>query len=153
MSWLDTIFKMTPLGRYNAISPQLANGSLSELQSDSSGRLLVNTESPTTLWADGGMSTSTRAVKSSAGKLYQIFGRNVGASTVYLFVYDSATKPADGSSAHIFVPIAIEAGAVFSIALIRPRSFATGLTWVASSTDGTLTYASGATVQVSAEYE
>lgn len=153
MAWTDTVFKMVPLLRRNTITPSIENGATSEFQCDAQGRLLVNTQSPNTIWADGGSSAATKTVKGTSGRLYQIFGRNVGVSAAYIFIFDATTKPADGSLAEMFVPVKLEAGAAFSIDLPRPRAFSNGLTWVASSTDESLTYASGATFVVAAEYE
>lgn len=153
MAWTDTVFKMVTLLRRNTITPSIENGATSELQCDGQGRLLVNAQSPNTIWADGGTSAATKTIKGSSGRLYQIFGRNVGTAATYIFVFDAVTKPANGSLAEMFVPVKVEGGAAFSIDLPRPRSFANGLTWAASSTDTSLTYASSATFVVAAEYE
>lgn len=152
MAWIDTVFKFLPLLRRNTITPNVANGETVEAQCDAQGRLLVNVEPPNTLWADGGSSAATRTIKAGSGRLYQIFGRNTG-SDCFVFIFDAASRPADGSVAHIFVPVKVKAGEAFSIDVLRSRPFTNGLTWVASSTDAALTYASGAALQVSAEYE
>lgn len=157
MAWQDTIFKFLGLARYNATAPTLTNGASSELQVDSTGRLLVNTGAISTTWADGGAAAAEKVVKASAGKLWQIFGRNTGASAQWIFIFNhaasGASRPANGSTAALFTPVRVAAGESFAIVLDRPRAFATGLYWGISSTDATFTYASGGTFVVAAEYE
>lgn len=153
MSWLDTIFKMTPLARRNTTTPSPINGEAVELQCGPDGRLLVTTESPNTLWADGGTVIATRTIKAAAGKLYQLVIKNAGGSDQYIFFYNAIVKPADGSSAHIFTPFKVKAGEQLVLVLPRARAFSVGLTWAVSSTDATLTYDGAATFNVSAEYE
>jgi len=157
MAWTDTIFKFIGLARHNTITPSLTNGQTCEAQCDERGRLLVSTEPVNTLWSDGGIAAAERVVKGSAGKLHQIFGRNTGGSTKYIFIFNHATsggsRPANTSTAHMFVPVKVQAGEAFSIELPRARAFSTGLYWGVSSTDASFTYDSGATFEVSAEYE
>jgi hypothetical protein len=157
MAWLDTVFKFIGLARYNTITPALSNGQTSEFQCDASGRLLVNPLSPATSWSDSGAVTSERVVKASAGKLYQVIGRNTGGAAKYLFLFNHAaaggSRPSNGSTAELFVPIKVDAGQSFSLTIERSRAFATGLYWGVSSTDATFTYDSGGTFAVSAEYE
>ena len=153
MAWLDTIFKFIGYARYNAITPNAANGEAVELQCGPDGRLLVSTEPINTTWADGGAAAATKTVKAAAGKLHQVFGRNTGGSDRFIFFYNATAKPSDGSTAHIFVPVKVKAGEAFSIELPRPRAFSVGLCWAASSTDNSLTYDAAGSFQVSAEYE
>lgn len=157
MSFLDTIFKFTPFMRRNTVTPSPANGDLVELQSDDAGRLLVNAGSTSTVWSDAGSSAvAEKVVKASGGKIWQIFGRNAGASAKYLFVFNHAAsgagRPTNGG-APLFLPIKVEAGATFSLELARPRAMGTGIYWGISSTDTTFTYDSGGTFLVAAEYE
>lgn len=153
MSWLDTIFKFTPLQRRNSITPNVQDGATCEAQCDAEGRILVSTESPNAVWSDGAANASQRVVKNSSGKVYQVFGRNTAGAARYLFVYDAAVKPADGSTAHIFTPVKVEAGLAFSLTLPRPRKLTNGLTWVVSTSDITLTYDASGAFQVAVEYE
>lgn len=157
MSWLDTIFKMTPLLRRNTITPVVQNGQTSEMQCDADGRLLVATQSPNTLWADGGSAAAERVIKASAGKLYQVFGRNTGGADKFIFLFNhaasGASRPANVSTAQMFVPIKVKAGEAFSIDLRRARAFSTGLYWGVSSTDASFTYDAAGAFEVSAEYE
>ncbi len=157
MAWLDTVFKFIGLARYNTVTPALTNGQTSELQCGSDGRLLVNTQATNTVWSDAGASTSEKVIKASAGKVYQIFGRNTGATAKYIFIFNHAasggSRPTNTSTAEMFVPIKVNAGESFSLELPRPRSFATGLYWGISSTDASFTYDSGGTFTVAAEYE
>lgn len=153
MAWQDTIFKFLGLARYNATPPTLTNGATSELQVDSSGRLLVNPGATSTTWADGGAAAAEKQVKASAGKLWQIFGRNTGASTRWIFIFNATARPSNGSTAALFTPVRVAAGESFAIVLDRSRAFSTGLYWGISSTDATFTYDSGGTFVVSAEYE
>lgn len=157
MAWTDTIFKFIGLARFNTITPSLTNGQTSELQCDERGRLLVSTQPVNTLWSDGGIAASERVVKGTAGKLHQIFGRNTGGADKYIFLFNHATsglsRPANGSTAHLFVPVKVKAGEAFSIELPRARGFSVGLYWGVSSTDGSFTYDAAATFEVSAEFE
>lgn len=157
MAWLDTVFKFISYARYNTITPALTNGQTSELQCGSDGRLLVNTQATNTLWSDSGVSSAERVVKASAGKIHQIFGRNTGAADKFIFVFNhalsGASRPTNGSTANIFVPVKVKAGEAFSIDLPRSRSFASGLYWGVSSTDATFTYDATGTFAVAAEYE
>lgn len=157
MAWTDTIFKFIGLARYNAITPTLTNGDTCEAQCDSSGRLLVNAGAINTTWADSGAAAAEKVVKASSGKLWQVFGRNTGASAAYVFIFNHAAgggaRPANGSTAQMFVPVKVAAGEAFSVELPRARAFSTGLYWAASSTDATFTYDAAATLVVSAEYE
>ena len=104
-------------------------------------------------WQDGGAAVATRTIKTGPGKLYTLLGRNTAVTSVYLFFYASVIKPGNGTITHLFAPLLLDPGAAFSLQLPRGRLFAQGLCWAASSTDATLTYASGATVIVSAEYD
>lgn len=158
MAWLDTVFKFIGLARFNVVTPALTNGQTSEFQCDSSGRLLVNAQASNTYWSDGGVATSERVVKNTAGRVHQIFGRNTGVTDRYVFVFNhnasgAGARPANGSTAHLFVPVKVKAGEAFSIDLDRSRAFATGLYWGASSTDATFTYDGTATFEIAAEYE
>lgn len=157
MAWTDTIFKFIGLARFNTITPSLANGQTSELQCDDRGRLLVSTEPVSTLWSDGGISAAERVVKNTAGKLHQVFGRNTGGADKYIFFFNHAasggSRPTNGSTAHIFVPVKVKAGEAFSIELPRARAFSIGLYWGVSSTDASFTYDATGTFEVSAEYE
>jgi hypothetical protein len=158
MAWTDTVFKFISYGRYNTITPALTNGQISELQVGADGRLLVNAQATSTVWSDGGISTSERVVKAAAGKMYQIFGRNTGATDKYIFIFNhgasGGSRPANGSTAAIFVPVKVRAGEAFSIDIQqRPRAFSTGLYWGVSSTDATFTYDATGTMVVAAEYE
>lgn len=153
MAWTDTVFKFLAMARYNAVLPSLTNGASADFQCDASGRLLVNAGAINTTWADGGASVAERQVKASAGRLWQIFGRNTGGSPLWIFIFNATARPANGSTAALFVPIRVAAGESFSVVLDRARAFSTGLYWGISSTDATFTYASGGTFVVSAEYE
>lgn len=157
MSWLDTVFKFVGHARFNTLTPSLTNGETCEAQCDERGRLLVSTQPINTLWADGGIAAAERVVKGTSGKLHQIFGRNVGGDDKFIFVFNhpsaGAGRPADGATAHLFVPIKVSAGASFSLDLPRVRPFSVGLYWGVSSTDGSFTYDASATFEVSAEYE
>lgn len=157
MAWIDTIFKFLGHARYNAITPSLTSGETVEAQCDERGRLLVSTEPINTQWADSGVATAERVVKGSPGKLHMIFGRNVGSSDGYVFVFNHAAagagRPANGSAAYLFLPIKVGTGEGFSIELPRARGFSQGLYWGVSSTDSTFTFASSARFTISTEYE
>jgi hypothetical protein len=157
MAWLDTVFKFISYARFNTITPALTNGQTSELQCGADGRLLVNAQATNTVWSDGGVSTSERVVKAAAGKVHQIFGRNTGGTDRFIFIFNHAqsggSRPANGSTAAMFVPIKVKSGEAFSIDLPRARAFATGLYWGVSSTDATFTYDATGTLVVAAEYE
>lgn len=159
MAWLDTVFKFIGIARFNTITPALTNGQTSELQCDEQGRLLVNAQVRTTSWNDAGAVAPERVVKATAGKVYQIIGRNTGGSTRYLFVFNHAqsgvSRPANTSTAEMFLPIKVLSGEAFSLTVDRDRAraFATGLYWGVSSTDKTFTYDAAGEFAVAVEYE
>jgi len=153
MAWLDTVFKFIGLNRYNTITPALTNGQTCESQCDASGRLLVNVQSTNTVWSDTGAQAAEKLVKSGAGKVYRIEGRNTSGSTKYIFFFNALARPSNGSTGEIFFPFKVLAGDRFTLTLDRPRAFATGLFWSTSSTDSTFTYDSSGTFTISVEYE
>jgi hypothetical protein len=153
MAWLDNVFKFLPFLRYNSVTPTLVNGDTSEAQCDASGRLLVNTQPANTIWQDSGAAVTEKQVKNAGGKLHQIFGRNTGGSDKYIFIFNSLTRPGNGATGQLFCPVKVKAGEAFSIDLVRPRAFSTGLFWSVSSTDATFTYDATAAFQVAVEYE
>lgn len=157
MSWLDTIFKFAGRLIYNSIEPSLTNGQTVEMQCDQNGRLKVTTQDTDTLWVDGAAAKAEFVIKSTPGKVYQVFGRNSGGADAYIFIFNHAagagSRPANGSTAALFVPVKVPAGKSFTIELDRPRTFSVGLYWAASSTDNTFTYDSGGSFLVSAEYK
>jgi hypothetical protein len=152
MAWLDTVFKFIGYARYNSVTPALSSGQASELQCDSAGRLLVNNLNIDTLWNDAGAAASERVVKGGTGKVYQIFGRNTGASTKYIFLFNANARPANGSTGELFVPLRVEAGQTFVLTVERFRAFTTGLYWGVSSTDATFTYDATGAFCVATEY-
>jgi hypothetical protein len=152
MSWLDTVFKYIGYARYNTVTPALSSGQTSELQCDATGRLLVNNLTIDTLWNDAGAAAAERIVKSSAGKVYQIFGRNTGVATKYFFLFNANARPSNGSTGELFVPLKVDAGQTFVLTVERFRSFTTGLYWGVSSTDGTFTYDAAGAFCVATEY-
>lgn len=83
--------------------------------------------------------------------LIGIWARNTSANTRYLFLFDSATVPADGSVPTGGQPIELEAGT--SAALVPPggMQFDSGIAWCTSSTDNTKTVAA-AEMWVTATY-
>lgn len=157
MSWSTTVFNFLAKARFNTITPSLQNGDLCEVQMDANGRLLVSTQPVNTSWSDGGPAVAEKVIKGSAGKVHQIFGRNTGASDRFIFIFNHAaggvSRPANGSTAALFVPVKVKAGEAFSIDLPRARAFSVGLYFAISSTDATLTYDSTGTFVVAAEYE
>ena len=153
MSWLDTVFKFISYARYNTVTPSLTNGQTSELQCGPDGRLLVNTLSVTTLWDDAGAPAAEAIIKNAPGKVYQVIGRNTGGATRYFFLFNSATRPSNGSSGEMFIPIRVLAGESFSLSIDRARDFATGLYWGVSTTDGTFTFDAAGVFAVAVEYE
>lgn len=157
MSILDAIFRFVPYGRMNAVAPSPENGQLTELQINDRGQLRVTTDAAITSWADAGVVAAEKVVKGTAGRVHQILGRNTGGSTVYVFFFNHASaggsRPANGVTTELFLPIKVDAGEAFALELPRARAFSTGLYWGASSTDEDFTYASGATLAISVEYE
>lgn len=153
MSWIDAIFKMTPLARFYTSPTQVENGSLSELQCNDRGELLVSLDGAKTQWQDSQNAPSaSRAVKTAPGYLHQIeFTNTHGANTYYVFLFNTETLPADGGPS-LFIPIKLPPGETRGFSLVRPRYFSAGIYWVASSTKTVLTLSSAAPILSTAEY-
>lgn len=157
MSVLDSVFKWLAHARYNVTTPTYSDGDQAELQTTSSGRLKVDAvlgaDDGAKLWSLSGAATSERIVKASSGKLFRVLASNPGASVAYLFLYNSATRPTNGSTAAIVPPIAIAAGSDATVDLqIDPYDCTVGIYWGASSTHDDFTYDNTATLLVSVRY-
>jgi hypothetical protein len=81
-----------------------------------------------------------------------ITGTNNGASTVYVMMFDSASTPVNGATPNIATIIEVPAGEPFSWDLKPERPIQKGFYWVASSSQPTLTIATGATLNVDVGY-
>lgn len=98
----------------------------SNLVSLNTSTLTIGSVVPNAAAAAGGISTTARLasaaastnatnVKTSAGRIYGVQGKNVAAYDVYLVLYDSATNPPVPGSTTIRKKILIPAGAAFSL--------------------------------------
>lgn len=154
MSVLDSVFKWLGHARYNATAPTLTDGSQGELQCTKDGRLKVDIASTgATVWSSPGAATSERVVKASTGTIYRLMLTNTGASDVHVFLFNAAARPLNGSTAEIVPPLKLTPGGSGEIDFeLRPFAASVGIYWGASSTAGTFTYDSGATILVATEY-
>jgi hypothetical protein len=154
MSVLDSIFNYVGKLRYNVTPPTPVDGELVEWQADSTGRLRVDIAATgSTLWSSPGAAVAEKIVKASNGKIYRLFISNPGASTAFVFLFNSAVRPTNGSVAEIVPPLQIPAGGSGEVDFeLRPYDATVGIYWGASSTHGTFTYDSGATLLVATEY-
>lgn len=151
MSFLETLFNFLAKGRYYSTPQAYADGAVTELQTDSRGYLLVNGFGGNSTWQDTLAPAAERQVKSAAGQLFQLVMTNTDATDVWVFVFNTLSRPANGG-VPVFVPIKVAAGKSRAITLQRPRDFNTGIYWGCSSTGTTFTYKSGGLVQAAAEY-
>lgn len=155
MSFIETIFKFTPLGRYFATPLSLEDGEYSELAVDSSGRLMVSTQSSDRQRQHTGAPGAERVVANAPSSLYEVTALNTGGSDVYLFLFDHADdgddRPANGGLP-LLVPILVKAGEHASWRDDDPIVCTTGIYWAASSTAASFTYASTADLMVAAKY-
>lgn len=76
---------------------------------------------------------------------------NEGAAKIWVMLFDSTTLPSNGTSP-VLIPIPLYPNQDATWPLRPARQFVDGVYWAASSTAGTLTYASSATVSVTMSY-
>lgn len=158
MSWVDSVFKFLALGRYNSVSPSLANGDQSELQLDSSGRLIVALggaaydgtrlrvqQDPSTIqWFTAAAAAATIVVKASAGKAHALEVTNPGA-------VDGVIHVTDGSN-RIHAPVVCKAGETIALRWDGGRPFTNSMT-VLISDNYTATASGTKTIWASSKYE
>jgi len=111
-------------GTYNTALPSLSNGQASQLQVDSSGRLITNigtlpnvqpVPQSSSTYATPAFDLSATAatnVKASGGNVYGWFGFNPNSTTCYLQFYNSAAPTLGTSVLH---PFGVVAGGSFNI--------------------------------------
>jgi hypothetical protein len=139
-------------GEVMAPLPTLADGDVSPLALDTSGRLIV---SPGVMGAvspyDSGGVVASLVVKASAGVLHSIFGYNNAAGTRYIQLFNLAALPANGVAPD-FAPIVVPAGGNFSVEFAKGWVASAGIVLVSSTTILTKTI-SAAEVWFSGEFE
>jgi hypothetical protein len=150
--WVEQIFRWLGHGRYNATPPALADGEVREMQLDDAGNLKVNLSVGTVTAGEAAAASnaqttapaSTGVIKSSAGSLLMISGWNESGDDRYLVLCDAVTAPADttATTTTAFKIFKVPAGSVFSFVPPRGLVFATGISWVCSTTRATLTRSS-----------
>lgn len=158
MAWNNSIFTFQCLGRYNTVSPTLANGDPSELQLDSSGRLIValggaaydgtrlrvQVDPSTVAWMTTASAAATQVVKASAGKIHAIEVTNPGGVDGVIHVTDGSTR--------LHAPVVCKAGETVALRWDGGRPFTASCTVLIS--DNYSATASGTkTIWASAKYE
>lgn len=138
-------------GFYSVALPTYADGASAPVSLDVNGRVLVNASPPLTTWIHAGAAVAEKQLVTGAGSVWQIYVTNAGASTEYIFIFDAAARPGNGVTTELWIPIPISAGGAVSIDLPKDLAFASGLYVGASSTAGTFTYDSAATLLISCE--
>jgi hypothetical protein len=88
-------------------------------------------------------------IKGSAGKLYDLTGSNEGTDKRYVMIFNSPTRPVNGTIPEDQGPV--EGGTPFGFAYSSGRDFSGGMYVAVSTTAGTLTYDSAAQFFFSAE--
>lgn len=145
-NWTDTIFKFIGHSRYNSALPSVGSGSASELQCDSSGRLIVSVGADTALksslttWQKapntGSAGLSKRAFTLTATKRVRRVIVSSGYGTArYFQLHDLlATTDLSGSSIPLFSTY-ISANGNYAYDFGEPGlSLSLGLVWVVSTT-------------------
>ena len=111
-------------GTYNTALPSLSNGQASQLQVDSSGRLITNigtlpnvqpVPQSSSTYATPAFDLSATAatqVKASGGNVYGWFGFNPNSTTCYLQFYNSASATLGTGVLH---PFGVVAGGSFNV--------------------------------------
>jgi hypothetical protein len=141
-------------GEVMAPLPTLADGDVSPLALDTSGRLIV---SPGVLGAavspyDSAGVVASLVVKASAGVLHSIFVYNNAAATRYIQLFNLAALPANGVVPN-FIPIEVPAGSNGSVEFAKGWVASAGIVLVSSTTILTKTITVAADVWFSGEYE
>lgn len=106
-------------------------------------------------WINPGVAVSEAVLVAAPAKFYTVLLSNSGASARYAFIFDAAvlggSRPSNGATSELIVPIAVDPGKQNSIRLTVPRGCLVGLSVSISSTLAAFTYDASATFQISAE--
>ena len=142
-AWLNQVFNFLAGAQYATSPSAITPGSSGPLLCDQYARLYTVPFVPVagtphgTLWADSGALVTSLTVKSTPGNVLQLIGYNAGAAG-FIQVHNAVSLPTNGTAPVYTFPV--PAGVAFSLDLsARPRSFATGIVVVLSSTGPTLT--------------
>jgi hypothetical protein len=85
--------------------------------------------------------------------LKSLTASNEGAAAVWLMLFDSTTRPSNGASNWLFIPFPFQASPSCASFVLDVRyKFVNGVYWVCSATAGTLTAATGATMNITVSY-
>lgn len=150
-SWLTNVFNFLAGATYNSSPPVLGDGSTGGVQCDSRGRLIVTPIATNgVVGYSSGASTYQGVMKATPGNLWSLNATNNGASTRWLQLFDAAAVQSNGAVPKVSIPIA--AGVTNGPDLAGTFPFATGITWMISSTAATLTVDTAATFFISGSY-
>jgi hypothetical protein len=148
LPWVASILKWLGHGQYNSTPPELEEGEVSSLQLDENANLkvalvsAVAADEPAAVTALQTTALSYgQVLKASAGKLVEIVGFNDSEDDVYVFLCNATSVPANATetASVIYKAIRVPAGGSFSFTPARRLTFSTGISWVCSSTLGTIT--------------
>lgn len=136
---------LAPMPVTSLILGRVANGGWAPVHVDTAGDLQVDiasiTDPTVTLYDSAGFANSG-VIKAAAGKLLSLRWLNQSAATIYLQLFNAVAVPANGTVPSV-APIAIPPmGAIETNGELFPDGwtpFATGISWAASTTVGTLT--------------
>lgn len=139
-SWTDQVFKWLGFGRYKASPTPVGDGQVTELLTDSIGRLLVaGGAPPVTAVMRQLQAAHAGAILAAPGRLVELGVWNKGASGYWLMLFDTlvASPPSAGNVplAQLYVP----AGATLGWRPVGSLTFATGIYWALSTTPGSFT--------------
>ncbi len=146
MDFFQSVFNFLSHFRYNSTLPTVANGSTSEAQCDSRGRLLVNVAASVDPGATGERAFySTDAVGSSgeiiadaAKGLVDLRAQNMSSNARFFQIFDLASSPSGG--AEPVLVYRVEANGFINLGnLGMPRPFLSGVVWAVSTTHDTYT--------------
>jgi hypothetical protein len=153
LPWVAQVLKWLGFGQYNSTEPELEEGEVSPLQLDENANLKVTivsavaADEPAAVTALQTTALSYgQVLKSSAGKLVEIVGFNHSDEDRYIFLCDTVAVPANATetTSTTYRAILVSGKSPFSFTPARRLTFGTGISWVCSSTLGTITRATDA---------
>ncbi len=149
---LDALFKQAPSAVYLALEPTVAPNNRQDLRCDEHGRLIVTQAGFSTVKSQPGIAVPYKIVKSSSGRLFVIDAVNVGPDC-WVWIFDSATLPADGVTNDILPPAKLTNGSRMRLELYyESEPFANGLTVAASTTGNVFDHDDTALLRIASRY-
>jgi hypothetical protein len=160
-SWTDLVHKFLGHGKYNATLPTYNDGQAAEVQTDSRGRIITVSATPTnstvgTTWSDEiSAGAQAKLVTATANKSFVGgFWTNTEPVSGYVMLFNLASTGSlsSGVTEPFMAPIPIAANGFVAVSLPRARVFSTGIVWAISSTPDVYTSSTAAAV-ASVEYQ